>query len=33
MKNLIELREKWGSKYPNVVKSWKDNWDNLSTFF
>lgn len=33
MENLIELREKWGSKYPNAVKSWEDNWDNLSTFF
>lgn len=33
MENLIELREKWGSKYPNAVKSWEDNWGNLSTFF
>jgi putative transposase len=30
---LIEAKEKWGSKYPNAIKSWEDNWDNLSTFF
>lgn len=30
---LIELREKWGKKYPNAVSSWEDNWDNLITFF
>ena len=33
MENLIELREKWEHKYPNAIKSWEDNWDNLSTFF
>ena len=33
MDNLLSLKEKWSSKYPNAVKSWKDNWDNLSTFF
>lgn len=33
MEALMELREIWGSKYPNAVKSWEDNWDNLSTFF
>lgn len=33
MENLISLKEKWSSKYPNAVKSWEDNWDNLSTFF
>lgn len=31
--NLLSLKEKWSSKYPNAVKSWEDNWDNLSTFF
>lgn len=30
---LIALREKWGSKYPNAVSSWEDNWDDLITFF
>jgi len=33
MENLLSLRDKWASKYPNAVKSWEDNWDNLSTFF
>lgn len=30
---LDRLEEKWGRKYPFVVKSWKDNWPYLSTFF
>ena len=29
----MELKEKWDSKYPHAIKSWEDNWDNLSTFF
>jgi len=33
MDNLLSLKEKWSSKYPNAVKSWEDNWDNLSTLF
>lgn len=33
MDKLLSLKEKWSSKYPNAVKSWEDNWDNLSTFF
>jgi Transposase and inactivated derivatives len=33
LEELVELREKWGSKYPNAVTSWEKNWDNLSTFF
>ena len=33
MENLLGLRDKWANKYPNAVKSWEDNWDNLSTFF
>lgn len=31
--NLLQLDEKWGEKYPMVIKSWKQNWDNLSTYF
>lgn len=31
--NLLILDEKWGSKYPMVIKSWQENWDNLSTYF
>ncbi|MBF8984907.1 IS256 family transposase [Lutibacter sp. B2] len=33
MDNLLSMKEKWSDKYPNAVKSWEDNWDNLSTFF
>lgn len=33
LENLISAKEKWGSKYPNAIKSWEDNWDNLITFF
>lgn len=31
-----ELRifeEKWGAKYPLIVKSWKNNWPEIATFF
>ena len=31
--NLLMLDEKWGRKYPIVIKSWNNNWDNLSTYF
>jgi transposase-like protein len=31
--NLLRLDEKWGSKYPMVIKSWNNNWNNLSTYF
>lgn len=30
---LIALKEKWSSKYPNAVSSWEDNWEDLITFF
>ena len=30
---LLEFDDKWGKKYPLAVKSWMDNWVNLSTFF
>ena len=33
LENLISTKERWGSKYPNAIKSWEDNWDNLITFF
>ena len=32
-KHLDELEEKWGKKYPYAIKSWRDNWLELSTFF
>lgn len=28
--NLLELEEKWGKKYPIVIKSWNKNWEHLS---
>lgn len=31
--NLLLLEEKWGDKYPMVIKSWQNNWDNLTTYF
>ncbi|WP_341280738.1 IS256 family transposase [Paenibacillus sp. FSL H8-0537] len=33
---LLELdrfEETWGTKYPLIVKSWRNNWDELATFF
>ncbi len=27
------LEQKWGKKYAAVIKSWRDNWELLSTFF
>ncbi|SCG82855.1 Transposase for insertion sequence element ISRM3 [Proteiniborus sp. DW1] len=32
LENLASIKEKWGHKYPNAIKSWEDNWDNLITF-
>jgi len=31
--NLEALDEKWGKKYPIVIKSWRANWANLTTYF
>jgi transposase-like protein len=33
---LVELdrfEEVWGTKYPLIVRSWRNNWDELATFF
>lgn len=30
---LLELGEKWGKKYPAVIKSWHTNWEMLSHYF
>jgi putative transposase len=30
---LDELEKKWGKKYAVVIKSWRNNWRNLSTYF
>jgi putative transposase len=31
--NLLQLGEKWNDKYAMAVRSWENNWDELSTFF
>ncbi len=33
LENLLKMDEIWGKKYPVVINSWKNNWDNLSSFF
>jgi len=33
LENLKELEEKWSKKYSLALKSWRANWNNLSTFF
>ena len=30
---LEEMREKWSKKYPAILRSWDDNWADLTTFF
>ena len=31
--HLLELDEKWGKKYPAVLKSWNHHWESLSQYF
>ena len=30
---LDEMAEKWASKYPVVIDSWRNNWEKLTTYF
>jgi len=30
---LDEFAKKWGSKYAYAIKSWRDNWDELTAYF
>lgn len=30
---LDTLEQKWGSKYAYAIKSWRENWDELTVFF
>jgi transposase-like protein len=30
---LQSLENTWGNKYPIVIQSWNNNWENLSTYF
>ena len=29
---LLKLDEKWGKKYPVVMDSWNNNWEQLSQY-
>jgi hypothetical protein len=31
--NLDTLEENWGNKFSFAIRSWRQNWDNLATFF
>jgi putative transposase len=31
--NLLRMGETWGDRYAIAIKSWEQNWENLSTFF
>jgi putative transposase len=33
LQELEQFEAAWGTKYPLIVKSWRNNWDELSTFF
>ena len=30
---LLRLEERWKAKYPVVVRSWRNNWERLATYF
>ncbi len=30
---LDHLEDKWGSKYPHVIRSWRRNWEEISMLF
>ena len=30
---LDDLEERWGQKYPIVINSWRNKWENLSVYF
>lgn len=33
LEELDKFEEIWSSKYPLVIRSWRNNWDELATFF
>lgn len=33
LQELDAFDSKWGTKYPNAVRSWRNNWEELSAFF
>lgn len=30
---LDNFEQKWGSKYPYAIHSWRNNWEELTVFF
>ena len=32
LSGAVAFEDKWGSQYPYICKSWRDNWDNLTAF-
>ena len=30
---LENIKEKWGKKYPYAISNWKNNWEDVSSFF
>lgn len=30
---LEAFAEQWDERYPQISRSWRENWGNLSTFF
>jgi transposase-like protein len=33
LKKLDAFEQQWGEQYPQIIKSWQDNWDNVATLF
>jgi len=33
LQQLDSFEKAWGEKYPQIIKSWQDNWDNVATLF
>lgn len=33
LSELANVEEKWGKKYPHPLKSWRQNWNNIATFY
>jgi len=31
--SLLAFEQTWGRKYPACIKSWKDSWNELTSFF
>jgi transposase-like protein len=33
LQQLDAFERQWGEQYPQIIKSWRDNWDNIATLF